>query len=176
MRSDYAPRDSFEHILAALMPANRLALETSLATGLRIDDVLSLRTDWLLRDRFTIKEHKTGKRRRVRLPQSLRDALFKQAGRFFVFEHRYDQKRHRTRQAVWKDLHRTADAFRIKHIVLSPHSARKIYAVSVFQNAGSLKKVQQLLQHDDEAVTMLYAMADVLTERHTRGKETRLPK
>lgn len=175
MRSDYAPRDSFEHILAALMPPNRLAIETSLATGLRIDDVLSLKTDALLRDRFTVKEHKTGKRRRVRLPQSLRDALFRQAGRFFVFEHRLDQRRHRTRQAVWKDLHRACELFRIKHLTLSPHSARKIFAVSVYQNSASLKRVQMLLQHEDEAVTMLYAMADVLTARQTKGKKTNLP-
>lgn len=176
MRSDYAPRASFDHILAALMPANRLALETSLATGLRIDDVLSLRTDQLRKERFTITEMKTGKRRRIRLPKELREALFAQSGRFYVFEHRLDQKRHRTRQAVWKDIHRACELFRIKHLVLSPHSARKIYAVSQYQTSGSLKRVQQLLNHSDEAVTALYAMADVLTARQTKRVKVNLPK
>lgn len=152
------------------MPANRLAIETSLATGLRIGDVLQLKTDQLLKERFTIKEQKTGKSRRIRLPQQLRDDLLQQSGRFYVFEHRTDQRRHRTRQAVWKDLHRAAELFRLpKALTIAPHSARKIYAVSKYQNGYSLQKVQQLLNHNDEAVTVLYAMADQLTARKTRS-------
>lgn len=153
------------------MPANRLAIETSLATGLRIGDVLQLRTEQLRKERFTIKEQKTGKSRRVRLPNDLRDDLLRQAGRFYVFEHRLDQRKHRTRQAVWKDLHRAAVLFRLpRSLTIAPHTARKIYAVSKYQSSGSLAKVQQLLNHSDEAVTMLYAMADQITARHTRKR------
>lgn len=176
MRSDWLHTESLKHILAALTYENRLAIETSLATGLRIGDVLALKSDYLLRDRFTIKEEKTGKSRRVRLPLALRDDLLQIAGRWYVFEHRLDPKRHRTRQAVWKDMHRACELFRIKHLVITPHSARKVYAVSKYQNGYSLKKVQQLLNHSDEAVTMLYAMADTITERATRRKQTNLPK
>lgn len=53
---------------------------------------------------------------------------------------------------------------------LSPHSARKIYAVTEYRRTGSLQRVKELLNHSDEAVTMLYAMADELTER--RRKKT----
>lgn len=152
------------------MPANRLAIETSLVTGLRIGDVLQLRTEQLRKERFTIKEQKTGKSRRIRLPQQLRDDLLKQAGRFYVFEHRTDQRRPRTRQAVWKDLHRAATLFRLpKSLTIAPHSARKIYAVSQYQSSHSLQRVQRLLNHSDEAVTMLYAMADELTAKHNRA-------
>lgn len=172
-RTDWLEKDSFEHILAALMPANRLAIETSLTTGLRIGDVLRLRTDQLHRERFTIKEQKTGKARRVYLPLALRDALAAQAGRIYVFEHRTDQRQHRTRQAVWKDLHRAAALFRLpRNMTIAPHTARKVFAVSKFQNGCSLAKVKQLLNHTDEAVTVLYAMADQLTARHTRRHKT----
>ena len=44
MRADHVPRDELAHILAALTPPNRLALEVSLATGLRIGDVLAPQT------------------------------------------------------------------------------------------------------------------------------------
>lgn len=168
-RTDWLGADTFRHILAALTPENRLAIETSLATGLRIGDVLQLHTEQLRKERFTIKEQKTGKSRRIRLPNDLRDDLLRQAGRFYVFEHRLDQRKHRTRQAVWKDLHRAAALFRLpKALVIAPHSARKIFAVSKYQSGHSLQKVQQLLNHSDEAVTLLYAMADQLTEKHTR--------
>ena len=64
VRSDYCEVASFEHILSALMPPNRLALIVSLCTGLRIDDVLSLKTEQIKKGRFTIKEMKTGKSRK----------------------------------------------------------------------------------------------------------------
>lgn len=45
MKSGYIPKGEAQHILAALQPANRLALELSLHTGLRIGDVLDLKTN-----------------------------------------------------------------------------------------------------------------------------------
>ena len=89
----------------------------------------------------------------------MRDDLLKIAGRYYCFEHRINPKKHRTRQAVFKDLRRSAKAFRVSAHV-STHSLRKIYAVDYFKRNGNLKKVQKLLNHSSEAVTMLYAMAD----------------
>ena len=85
------------------------------------------------------------------------------AGARWVFPGR-DPRKHRTRQAVYKDIRRAAEAFRVREHV-SPHSARKIYAVEQLHKSGDLHKVQRLLQHDDAAVTAIYAMADVLTQR-----------
>lgn len=168
MRSDWVAPDIFKHLLAALMPANRLALEVSMYTGLRIGDVLSLPTDKLAQ-RMTVTESKTGKRRRIYLPTKLLERLIKRAGKKWVFEGRLDWKKHRTRQAVYKDIKRACKVFRLpygmKNLQISPHTARKCYAVADYQTHGSLKRTQQLLQHSDEAVTMLYAMADKLSER-----------
>lgn len=175
LRADYCSQSAFETILVALMPPNRLAILVSLTTGLRLGDVLSLKTEALTKERFTIKEEKTGKTRRVRLSNELRDALFSQAGRFYVFEHRTDPKKHRTRQAVYKDLARACELFRVKGVHLSPHSARKIYAVSAYKRTCSIERVQELLNHSSEAVTMLYAMADAITMRDSLRRTVRLP-
>lgn len=165
MRSDYLEVNEFEHILAALTVENRLACEVSACTGLRISDVLNLRTRDL-KDRFTVRELKTGKTRLVRLPRPLLDRLIAISGKIYVFEGRTDYRKHRTRQAVYKDLSRASRLFRLpQHI--SPHSARKIYAVREYKRTGSIERVKKLLNHEDEAVTMLYAMADQLTERRT---------
>ena len=61
MRSEWIEKGEMEHVLAALMPENRLACEISLATGLRINDVLSLKASDVKKQRFTIREQKTGK-------------------------------------------------------------------------------------------------------------------
>ena len=166
-RADWVPSALMEHILAAMMPENSLALRVSLRTGLRIDDVLSLRRSDIEKGRrFTIKEHKTGKSRRVYLPEELWAEMMSNCGRWFVFEGRTDQKRHRTRQAVNKDIARAAEAFRVPAAVqISPHSARKIYAVDMFEKYGKPEKVQQLLNHSRESVTMLYCMAEAVYNR-----------
>lgn len=175
MRTGYVEPDVFKLLLTALMPANRLALEVSMTTGLRIADVLHLKTADLVRTaRPTITERKTGKRRRVYFPRALRDEMLRQAGRYYVFEGRFDQMRPRTRQAVFKDLKRVARLYRIDgekiRANVAPHSARKIFAVQDYRAHGSLERVQRLLNHSDEAVTALYALADRLERKQRRSR------
>ena len=170
MRTDYVDPRIFDLLLTALMPPNRLALQLSLATGLRISDCLALRTDVLERtQRPTVTERKTHKRRRVYVPTALRADLLRQAGRYYVFEGRLSETRPRTRAAVYKDLKRVARLYRLDGKTISlniaPHSARKIYAVQDYHAHGSIERVQRLLNHTDEAVTMLYALADQLAKK-----------
>lgn len=164
MRSEWIPRGEIVHILAALRPENRLACEISLFTGLRINDVLSLKPEQVRKGRFTIREQKTGKTRLVYLPRNLQFRAEQCAGQHYVFEGRINGRRHRTRQAVFKDLRRAAALFGVKQH-LSPHSMRKVFAVEEYKKYGDLARVKRLLNHSDEAVTLLYAMADRLNKR-----------
>lgn len=164
MRSEWVPKGEFEHILSALTAENRLACEISLATGLRISDVLFLKPEKVRKQRFTIREQKTGKTRYVRLPSELVARCLACAGQHFVFEHRLDGRKPRTRQAVYKDLKRVAKLYGCKKNV-TPHSARKVFAVEEFEKTGNLQRVKKLLNHSDEAVTMLYAMANIVGRR-----------
>lgn len=166
-RSQWVSDDTMRCILTALMPANRLALLVSLSTGLRIGDVLALKTHQVERGDFSVREQKTGKRKRVHLGKTLQTDLLRQSGRIYVFEGRTSQFRHRTRQAVYKDLARVATAFRLKGV--SPHSCRKCYAVRNLHVYGDLRKVKKLLNHSDEAVTVLYAMADELSQNYHKN-------
>ena len=169
MRSEWIEKSEVEHILAALTTENRLACLISLATGLRLNDVLSIKTEQARKGRFTIREQKTGKSRLVRLPVPLQQAALCIAGQHYVFENRLDGKKHRTRQAVFKDLRRAAVLFRVKEHI-TPHSMRKIYAVEEYARHGDLKRVQKLLNHSDEAVTMLYAMANCV-RKNTKSRK-----
>lgn len=161
MKSAWVSDDVMSHILAALTKENRLAILVSLTTGLRISDVLNLRT-CQLKKKFTITEQKTLKKKLVRLSDGLLNELIAIAGSIFVFEHRCDPRRHRTRQAVYKDVRRAATAFRID-VNVSVHSARKMYAVKQYKRTCSIERVKELLNHSSEAVTMIYALADQLT-------------
>ena len=168
IKSDFVDPETLAHALYALMPANRLVCRLCLCSGIRIGDAVALRTAEL-KESFTIIEAKTGKKKRIKLPQPLLRELREQAGEIYVFEHRTDPMKHRTRQAVYADLKRAAKAFRLDEN-LTPHTLRKMYAVSLYRSTGDLQKVRKALNHDNEAVTMLYALADMLS-----GKKKRHP-
>lgn len=164
MRTKAIPEDEMEHVLRLLTPQNELVCRVCLAYGLRVGDVLRLRTRQLKQRKITIREQKTGKRRVITLSDKLRRALAVYAGDVYVFPSRCDPLRHRTRQAVWKDLRRAARALRMGHGV-GTHSMRKTAAVRRYAACGDLAAVQRLLNHSDVAVTMLYAMADFVSQK-----------
>lgn len=171
-RSDYVDEGFFKVVLGALTAENRLAVLTSMYTGLRIGDVLNLKTEQVRKQRFSVVEQKTGKTRKICLSTALMDDLLKVAGTIYVFPNRLDYRKPRTRQAVYKDIKRAGKLLRISTTVnVSPHSARKIYSVQAYRTSGDLYRVQKLLNHSSEAVTILYAMADKLTERHHTQKQ-----
>lgn len=159
MTTAYLLDREVSHVLAALTPSNRLVCRVCLHTGLRLGDVLALRTQQL-QPHFWVRESKTGKRRQVGLPAGLLADVKEQAGEVWAFPGR-DPAKHRTRQAVWADVKRAGKAFRLPQNV-APHSFRKVYAVDLLRRYGDLDRVRRALNHGSYATTMVYAMADRL--------------
>lgn len=158
MTTEYLMEREMEHVFAALTPGNRIVCRVAAHTGLRVGDVLALRTE-KLRPQMWVTEAKTGKRKRVNLPKPLYEAMKAQAGTVWVFPSPRDAAKHRTRQAVWHDVKRAAKAFRMPQNV-GVHSLRKRYAVEQLERSkGNYKRVQSLLNHADMATTMIYAMS-----------------
>lgn len=158
MRTEYLLEREVEQVLGLLTVQNRLVMRVLLHTGIRISDALQLRTEQL-KPNFWIKEQKTGKRRQVGLPEPLLSDLKESAGKVWVFESPADPKRHRTRQAVWKDVKRAAVAARLTANA-APHSMRKVYAVKLLNTYGDIERVRRALNHGGIEVTLIYAMAD----------------
>lgn len=157
-----------ERVLGVLTPSNRLVMRVALHTGLRVGDILALRPAQLRRQ-FYVTESKTGKRRRVNLTDDLLADLLEHSGSQWVFPHRLDPARHRTRQAVWCDVKRAARAYRLPANV-APHTARKMYAVGLMERYGDIDRVRRALNHSSSSVTVLYACADKLVRQRTRKK------
>lgn len=157
MRVEYMLRRQVDLVLTGLLPIDRRIMQVAIHTGLRVSDVLSLRTEQLS-PRMWVLEKKTKKRRQVGLPQWLLDDVRSHAGEVWAFPGR-DGRLPRTRQAVWKDVKRVALALRLPQNI-GPHSARKVYAVRLRERYGDIKHVQNALRHSSECVTLIYAMAD----------------
>lgn len=164
-RSCYVDTDTLSAILARLAPNNRTVCAVAYKTGLRVSDVVGLKTAdlvhcinnnyWL-----SLTEQKTGKMRKVKMDKKTVTALMATAGSVYVFEHRYDPNRHRARQTVYKDFKRAARAVLGRRTAASVHSIRKTYAVEKYRECGNLESVRRDMNHENIATTMLYAFSD----------------
>ena len=168
MTTEYLLNREISHILAALTPQNALIIEAVLQTGLRISDVLELRTEQLAPSMW-VREKKTGKRHRCGLPKDRLAQIRAQAGPVWAFPGRKPGT-HKTRQAVWADVKRAARAFRLDQNV-GTHSFRKVYAVRLMERYGDIARVRRALSHNSDSVTAIYAMADHLMTNKAQMRE-----
>lgn len=176
MTTEYLLDREVEMVLRALTPSNRRVMQVCLHTGLRVSDALELRTEKLRKSsRFWVTEKKTGKRRMVGIPKALREELLENAGEVWVFESRCDPQKHRSRQAVWKDVKRAAAAFRLPQNV-APHSFRKVYAVDLLGQCGDIEKVRRALNHGSVETTLIYVAAAQLLNARSSTKAARAGK
>lgn len=164
MRTKALKPDTMDLILALLTRPNEIACKVALAYGLRIGDVLSLKR-WQVEQASTvIREQKTGKKRRLVWSESLLLMMLSISDDVYIFPHRTMVGKHRTRQAVYKDIRRASKALRLGGGI-GTHSMRKSFAVRKYNACGDMRKVKALLNHSDEAVTMLYALAEMAEAR-----------
>lgn len=169
MKTEYLLNKEVERVLAALMPQNQLIVWVVLRNGMRLSDVLEMKTADLKPSGWYV-EKKTGKRRRFGLDAPLLAAIQAQAGEVWAFPGRRPGE-HKTRQAVWYDVKRASRAFRLPQNV-GPHSFRKVYAAKLMAKYGDLERVRRNLNHSSASVTAIYAISDVLLERKMAQKRS----
>lgn len=168
MKARYLTEDELCAIFAQLDPDRALVFRVALQTGLRIGDVLKIRT----RDvrhvgagafEIRYRAEKTKKEGRAlvfgdvgKQMFALRDPKRRNA---FLWPGK-GKNGHITRQTAWNWLKNAAKAAKIEIKGVSPHSLRKNFAVGLRKSEG-LDAAQKALQHTDSAITAIYAFADV---------------
>lgn len=147
-------RRNFERALSLRW---RLVWDVGVATGLRISDVLSLKTEQLGERKTTlsVREIKTGKLRKVKLPVTLASDLRSFAGEVWVFESPVKKGRPLSRSGAYRGVRRAAYASGIETPV-GTHSARKTYAQELYDSTGDAEAVRRELKHNSIGTTMLY--------------------
>lgn len=162
MRTDYLNPQVYNRLYAVMTYENVLALRIALETGLRIDDVLSLKAFQLSGRTLRGVEEKTGKAFKKVISSDLASRLknIRTNVHGYFFPHRLDPSKHRTRQAVWSNMKKAARVLGLPMNV-APHSARKTYAVELFSDRG-LAEAQKALNHDRLSTTMIYAFSNML--------------
>lgn len=92
-------RDTWR-ILREMWPENRLIIVLAVLTNLPIVEVVRLKSQQLQDDYLV-----TGSRR-FWVPKNVSDALRRISDGYYIFPHRDCARRHRTRQAVYRDMKR----------------------------------------------------------------------
>lgn len=159
MKADYIKPSVYGKLYMIMQYENALALRTSLETGMRIGDVLSLEKHQLVGRTITFIADKTDKQGEKVISADLAKRLKQISGKKWIFTGRFGEKP-RVRSTVWKDVKKASKLIGLEENA-SCHSARKTYAVDLFHSDG-IGAVKRELQHDRLDTSMLYAFSDLL--------------
>jgi integrase/recombinase XerD len=162
--------DDVESLLAAPDPStpiglrDRAMLELLYATGLRVSELIAVRTDDLVLDAGFLRTiGKGSKERIVPFGDRARDSIveYLEHGRPAFARgpvpHLFLTNRGRapTRQSVWQRIRHYARESGIR-IAISPHMLRHSFATHLLENGADLRSVQMMLGHSDISTTQIY--------------------
>ena len=159
VKAEYLRADLYATIFHEMSEANADACRVALETGMRIGDVLALRSSDIHGNEVAFVAQKTKKAAQITMkPETVR-LLRKHtiSGNPYCFPST-KVGAHRTRQAVWADMRKACKLLGVR-LHVSPHSCRKTYAVELFHKKG-IEEVKNKLQHDNISTTLLYAFSD----------------
>jgi len=142
---------------------DRAMLEILYATGLRVSELVSLKTSDLELERGVLScLGKGSKQRRVPLGQSAINFL----KNYFAVRQRLLKGRRSdllfvepgiasvTRQKFWKIIKRYGESANLGHV--TPHMLRHSFATALLENGADLRSVQMMLGHSDISTTQIY--------------------
>ena len=132
-----------------------LILRFACHTGLRISDVLRVKTSDLCR-RFVVLESKTKKRQTVTIGKKFLSELLRQAGTTYVFESPRIAGQPRSRQNVWQHVKKASMGMKVANC--APHSFRKRFAEKLYERHWAIQDIQKRMNHDNIATTLMYLL------------------
>ncbi|MFN0205423.1 MAG: site-specific tyrosine recombinase XerD [Planctomycetota bacterium] len=149
---------------------NRAILELLYATGMRVEELMSLTLDRISFETATIRV--LGKRMKERVVPAgekavdalklyindARPLLDQGRGSEYVFLSKSGRRLNRS--DVWHMLKKTTTAAGISSKRASPHKLRHSCATHLLQGGADLRSVQQLLGHADISTTQIYTHVD----------------
>ena len=136
----------------------RLCLET----GLRVSDAINVKyADFDEKGRLHYTAKKTKKRGIAQVSAYFlqKYAIKSNFSGKYIFSSPVKPNKHVTRQTVFNHIKAACKKCRIDSTGISPHSARKYFAVETFNEKG-LGATMNALQHGDVATTLMYALSD----------------
>lgn len=147
-----------------LNPLERVELELLYGSGLRVSELVDLKTNSFdLSQKYLVARGKGSKERIVPFNNVSANAIedYLKIRDFILKKFRLDTKnflvnnqgRFVTRQDIYNFIHKLGEKF---HKNISPHTMRHSFATHLLENGADLRVVQELLGHSDVSTTQLY--------------------
>lgn len=147
-----------------LNPLERVELELLYGSGLRVSELVDLKTNSFdLSQKYLVARGKGAKERIVPFNNVSANAIedYLKIRDFILKKFRLDTKnflvnsqgRFVTRQDIYNFIHKLGEKF---HKNISPHTMRHSFATHLLENGADLRVVQELLGHSDVSTTQLY--------------------
>jgi integrase/recombinase XerD len=163
---------------------DRAMLELLYATGVRVSELINLKTSQMNLNQGVLRVIGKGNRERlIPLGGEAQDWLrdFIDGARIEILlerqtEYLFPTRRgdRMTRQAFWHIIKRYAKKAGVKK-KLSPHTVRHAFATHLLNNGADLRVIQLLLGHSDVSTTQIYThiarerMKELHSRHHPRG-------
>ena len=161
-----------DRLIRRLEHRDQLLLRLAIETGLRISDLLKLKVSDIKKN-MTVYETKSRRSRSFKIS----DELFRDLKNFTRYK-RHSSILFYSARNKQKSVHRSTIHRRIKKACrglkfnASAHSTRKLFARNVFHRTGTLKSVQETLNHRNLIVTLTYLdidPAEILSQNGNGG-------
>lgn len=129
-----------------------------ISIGLRISDILQLQKEDALKSHIDIKEKKTRKHKRVKVPPFIKRELVAYANSLhegdYLFRSRQGGNRPIDRSTAYRILREAADACGVQEI--GTHTLRKTFGYHFYQQTNDIATLQELFNHTDQETTLRY--------------------
>lgn len=137
---------------------NYILFVLGISTGLRISDILQLRKEDLLNTHVSIKETKTKKHKRIRIPPYIRKELMEYVKKLndgdFVVKSRQGDNKAIDRSVAYRILRSAAEQVNLKEI--GTHTLRKTFGYHFYQQTKDVAMLQEMFNHSSQDITLRY--------------------
>lgn len=137
---------------------NYILFLLGISTGLRISDILQLRKEDLLNTHVNIKEMKTRKQKRIRIPPYIRKELIEYArklkDREYVIKSRQGGNKSIDRSVAYRILREAAEQVNLSEI--GTHTLRKTFGYHFYQQTKDVAMLQEMFNHSSPQITLRY--------------------
>lgn len=127
-------------------------------TGLRISDILQLKKEDLLQTHLKLREKKTRKEKRIRIPPAIRKELIEYAKTLkdgeYAFRSRQGGNRPIDRSTAYRILREAAEYVSLDEV--GTHTLRKTFGYHFYQQTKDVAMLQELFNHSSPHITLKY--------------------
>lgn len=155
---DLAKLQEMKLYLKSKSTRNYILFILGISTGLRISDILKLKKEDLLSTHVILRETKTRKQKRIRIPPSIRKEILEYAKELidgdYVIQSRQGANKAIDRSTAYRILREAAEHVHLKEI--GTHTLRKTFGYHFYKQTKDVAMLQEMFNHSSPQITLRY--------------------